>query len=234
MKYLSIIIPIFNEEKYLSNFIELLMAHISALPEIHQAIFVNDGSTDSTKKILEAAKNHSKKTHVIHHSENKGKGEAMKTGLEYAKEYKSDGVIFMDGDGQHDPASIHEFIEQLKGWPIVFGYREQKQNTPLIRRKGNDIARFIIHNIFDIQRFGDILCGYFALRNDAFEKVIWSSSDYGVEAEISAIVGRKKIPFKEIKVKNIYLDNTKGVNLFDAVNILVRIPYWNFIYSHED
>ncbi len=233
MKKIAVIIPVYNEEKYLPDFLQNLLNYSKNDPSIEHIIFVNDGSIDKTKKILESAQQKFKKIIVVTNKKNTGKGSALKKGLEEAKRNNSEGVLFMDGDGQHDPASIAEFIHELDEYPIVFGYRELKKNVPAIRRIGNKIAHSIIRNIFNIKRRGDILCGYFAMRRDVFDKIYWYSNDYGVEAEISAIIGRKHIPFTEIQVKTIYLDNNKGVNMFDALLILLHIPYWNMAHVHE-
>lgn len=233
MKKISVIIPVYNEEKYLPGFIENLSDSTKDNPSIEHIIFINDGSADKTGDILQAAQQKYKKITVLTNKKNTGKGSALKKGLEEAKKNHADGVIFMDGDGQHDPASIQKFIQELNEYPIVLGYRELKKNVPAIRKVGNHIAHFIIRNIFNVKRKGDILCGYFAMRRDVFDKIYWHSNDYGVEAEISAIIGRKHIPFKEIQVKTIYLDNNKGVNMFDALLILLHIPYWNMVHVHE-
>lgn len=233
MKKIAIIIPVYNEEKYLPDFLQNLLQYVKTYSSIHQIIFVNDGSTDKTQNILETAREKFKKITVVTNKMNTGKGSALKKGLLEAKKNNAEGVIFMDGDGQHDPASIAEFIHKLDEYPIVFGYRELKKNVPAIRKTGNQIAHFIIRNIFNIKREGDILCGYFAMRSDVFDKIYWHSNDYGVEAEISAIIGRKHIPFTEIQVKTIYLDNNKGVNMFDALLILLHIPYWSITHVHE-
>jgi glycosyltransferase involved in cell wall biosynthesis len=233
MKKIAVIIPVYNEEKYLPDFLQNLIRYVKTDNSIHQIIFVNDGSIDKTQNILESAQEKFKKITVLTNKKNTGKGSALKKGLLEAKISNSDGVIFMDGDGQHDPASIPEFVRKMDDFPIVFGYRELKKNVPAIRKTGNQIAHFIIRNIFNIKREGDILCGYFAMRRDLFDKIFWYSNDYGVEAEISAIIGRKNIPFTEILVKTIYLDNNKGVNMFDALLILLHIPYWSITHVHE-
>ncbi len=233
MNKISIIIPVYNEEKYLPDFLKELINQTKNNPAIEHIIFVNDGSTDNTNDILTHAQKNFKKITVVNNKKNTGKGSALRKGLTQADHFKSDAVIFMDGDGQHDPRHIPDFIANLDTFPIVFGYRELKRDVPAIRRIGNNIAHFIIRNIFNIKRKGDILCGYFAVRKDIFDKIKWHSNDYGVEAEISAIVGRKNIPFKEIRVKTIYLDRNKGVNLFDALLILLHIPYWNMVHVHE-
>lgn len=236
MKLVSIIIPVHNEELYLPSFLSALFSTIKSIPEMKHVIIVNDGSTDKTAAILEEF-SHSgvvssflPRMTIITSNKNIGKGAAIRKGFKEAQKLKSDAVIFMDGDGQHNPKHLRMFIKELAKYPVVFGYRELDKHVPFIRKFGNVIARFIIHRIFNIHRIGDILCGFFALRSDAFKSITWYSNDYGVEAEISAIIGRKHIPFKEIKVDTIYLDTSKGVNIFHAMLILLRIPYWILIH----
>ena len=139
----------------------------------------------------------------------------------------------MDGDGQHDPSYLPVFIRALKKKPVVFGYRKLDKKMPIVRRLGNHIAYFIIHHIFRIHRYGDILCGYLGIRNDVYDRIRFRSDDYGVEAELSAIVGRCKIPFSEVEVSTIYLDTTKGVHMWHALQILLRIPMWNMVHGKE-
>ena len=224
MKSVSLIIPVHNEEKYLPSFLTSLFSTLQDLPEVKHIFIINDGSTDNSLHILQENKN--TKLHIISNKRNIGKGASIRKGLKEAQKIESNAVIFMDGDGQHNPKHLKAFIKELETYPVVFGYRELEKQAPWIRKSGNKIAQFIIHKIFNIHRIGDILCGYFALRQDVFNEIHWYSNDYGVEAEISAIVGAKHIPFKEIKVETIYLDTSKGVNIFHAMFILLRIPYW--------
>lgn len=233
MRKISVIITVYNEEKYLPAFLQQLLSTAKKIPEISNIILVNDGSTDDTEKIIMKAKKRHENIISVNAKTNNGKGYSMRMGFKKALENKIDGVIFMDGDGQHDPSSLKKFIHELEHYPLVFGYRQLKKDAPFIRKIGNQISSFIIRNIFNIKRKGDILCGYFAIRSDIFNEIQWRSDDYGVEAEISAIVGRKQIHFMEILVKTIYLDQKKGVQIFDAFRILMRIPFWIIIHSYE-
>ncbi len=233
MKKVAVIIPVFNEEKYLPNFLKKLLPQVKKIPEINRIVFVNDGSTDKTQGILEKAKKQIKRILIIRLKNDNGKGNAMRVGSQEAIKRGAKYLIYMDGDGQHDPKHLTSFIKELANYPLVFGYRKLEKNTPLIRKIGNKISSFIIRNVFRIERVGDILCGYFAIHSAIYKKIKWHSDDYGVEAEISTIVSREKIPFKEILVKTIYLDRTKGVNLFHALNIFLRIPFWAII-RHMD
>jgi hypothetical protein len=98
---------------------------------------------------------------------------------------------------------------------------------PFIRRWGNRVAKYIIKKLFGIDRF-DFLCGYFAVKKEVFEKIRWTSNRYGVETEIATLVAKNKLKYIEIPVKTIYRNKYKGVTLFDAAKILLKIPGWYF------
>ncbi len=70
------------------------------------------------------------------------------------------------------------------------------------------------------------MCGFIAIRADVFNKINWTSKGYGVEAEMSAVVGRKKIAFSELLVSTIYFDVKKGVTMKHALKIFLHLPLW--------
>ncbi len=228
---ITIVAPVFNEEKYLDNFIKKLLKEVKKIPVIKKIIFINDGSWDGSRKILERYEKNSI-IKIITNRKNQGKGAALRLGFAEAKKEDCDAVIFIDSDQQHDPSYLPLFVKNLSRFPLVFGCRNLARDSPWIRKIGNHIARFIIRKLFHIER-KDILCGLMAMRSDVFESLSWRSDDYGVETEISTIVGKAKLRFKEVTIKNIYLDKRKGVNLFHAFLILLRIPFWYFSFTSE-
>jgi len=225
VKRVFIIVPVYNEEKYVGRFIKDLFKEISKIKKISQVVFVNDGSNDQTKDIILSQKKIYSKIKLIDLSKNSGKGVAMKQGLRYAKKNKAGAIIFMDGDRQHSPIHIKEFLQAIEVSPIVFGYRMLLSDAPTIRKAGNVIAGLIIRYLFNIKR-RDILCGFIAIRADVFNKINWTSKGYGVEAEMSAVVGRKKIAFSELLVSTIYFDVKKGVTMKHALKIFLHLPLW--------
>lgn len=227
MQNIYLLIPVYNEAKYLKQFIDKLAIESEKNNEIEKIVFINDGSKDSTRVIVEEFMSANPKVELLNHKNNQGKGAAMKTGLEYARKLKADAVIFMDGDCQHDPKYLKNFIISLTHSPIVFGYRELPKGTPWWRKYGNQVAGFIIKLGFKITK-KDLLCGYMALRKDSFSEVYWNEKGYGVETEIAVVVGKKNLPFTENFIDTVYLDPTKGVNLFHAFLILLKIPIWYF------
>ncbi len=227
IKNVYVVVPVHNETKYIEGFFKSLSEEIKNLTSIKKVIFVNDGSTDTTSTKIASLIGSEKFYAVLNHKINKGKGAAMLTGLKYSKKEDAGAVIFIDGDGQHNPKFLGSFLRKLETAPVVFGYRLLSKNAPKLRRAGNIVAGFIIHNLFNIKR-RDLLCGFMALRADVFDKVTWGSEGYGVEAEVSAVVGRRKIPFEEVFISTIYLDRNKGVTLWHAFRILLHLPAWYF------
>lgn len=227
IKNIGVVVPVYNEEKYLESFIKELVSESIKNKEIKQVIFVDDGSTDNSLKIILNAKKKYSIISAIFHKKNLGKGAALRTGLQAIKKNNFQAVIFIDADQQHKPSNLKQFINKLNNCQVVFGYRNLSRQSPFIRRLGNQIAKLIVKNLFHVER-KDLLCGYMAFRKEIFEKLNWSSDDYGVETEISTIIGKNRIPFEEINIENIYLDKNKGVNLFHAILIFLRIPFWYF------
>ena len=221
-----IVVPVYNEQGYVEQFLEQLIPTLKTLPAIGRIVFVDDGSTDRTAPII---KSHLDRSAIVllEHATNIGKGGAMRTGFRYARQKRAEAVVFMDGDGQHSPDILPAFLAALESSPIVFGYRLLSADTPWVRRTGNKVASMLIRRLFDIRR-RDLLCGFMAFREDVYEILKWSSRGYGVEAELATIVARKRINFTEVNVPTIYVDPRKGVNMVHAIGILTHVPRWYF------
>ncbi|OGK29255.1 hypothetical protein A3D06_00840 [Candidatus Roizmanbacteria bacterium RIFCSPHIGHO2_02_FULL_40_9] len=219
---IAIVIPVYNEEKYLKKFLPLLLKETASHKEINKVVIVNDGSTDNTNNILESF---SKKIHAVQLKGNRGKGYAMRVGIEAARSFDSDAIIFMDGDLQHDPKSLSEFIETLRANNVVLGYRKLEKTVPFYRKFGNLAAQAIFRVFFNIKR-KDLLCGFIAFHISVLDNIKWQSNGYGVETEITALIAKHNIPYKEIRIDTIYLDPKKGVTLMHAAKIFLRLPGW--------
>lgn len=216
MKRIVVVIPTYNEEKYIKDVLKNTLSHHK------QIVVVDDGSTDSSLKIIKKLA-----PHTLSHEINLGKGAAMKTGAEYAfKVLKAEAVIFMDSDGQHDPQEIRVFIKELEnGYSAVLGVRAFKADMPLVRFLGNKFSSVLINLLFG-RYYQDIPSGYKALSKSAYNKIKWTSQGYEVETEIAVRLAKKKIKFKEIPIKTIYHDTDKGFTILDAFRILIKLPQW--------
>ena len=122
MKF-SIVIPAKNEEEGLAKTLPSLR---DLYPDT-EVIVVDDGSTDATAQVCRDAG-----VTVISHPYSKGNGAAIKTG---ARAARGDYIVFMDGDGQHDPADIERLLAKVKeGYDLVVGARSGLSSQASIAR----------------------------------------------------------------------------------------------------
>lgn len=218
---LTLIIPGLNEERYLADVFTAIKPY-RRKGIIDEVIFVDDGSTDSTAEI---ARKYTE--NVLIHEVNLGKGAALLTGCHYAFDHlKSDAVLFMDADNQHNAAEVPHFVEALEaGADLVFGVRKFGADMPLMRFLGNKFASVMLAFLFG-EYIPDIPSGYKALTKKGFRKVEWKATGYEVEAEIAVRTARAKLPFSVIEIETIYHDTNKGMTLIDAISIGKKLLQW--------
>lgn len=126
-KTISIIIPVHNEEKNIPLICEELLRVFSPLPYSYEIIYVNDGSTDNSQKIIERLTEASDKIKSIEFSRNFGKEAATSAGLQYAT---GDAAIMIDADLQHPTSLITHFIERWEnGADVVIGLRTKTKGN---------------------------------------------------------------------------------------------------------
>lgn len=221
---IAVVLPVFNEEKKIND----VLVNISKIKL--PIFFVNDGSTDSTVKIIEKRIKNNPKILLINHQINLGKGAALRTGSEAAFRQGFDAVIFMDSDGQHNPADLDKFIEKLntKRYDIVLGSRNLRHGVPVIRFLGNKFASVLISILFRIH-VSDILCGFRAVTKKGFKKLNFESSGYGIETEMVVKISKYKLNSFEVPIQTIYHDSHKGVTILDAASIFFDVLRWRII-----
>ncbi len=138
---IAVLIPAYRPEPHL---VELLRALAANFPDI---ILVDDGSGAEYSRIFEAA-SAIPNVHLLAHTENRGKGDALKTGLKFILDTlpSCTGVVTADADGQHHPADILTVAKRLEASPgtLVLGARQFDGNVPLRSRIGNILTRFAL------------------------------------------------------------------------------------------
>lgn len=158
---ISVILPAKNEVGAIGQTIEQILA----LQLVDEIIVVNDGSTDQTKQVAENAG-----AKVISHPYSKGNGAAIKTGARHAQ---GEIIIFMDADGQHDPADIPQFIKKLKqGYDLVVGARQKGSQASLGRGFANAFYNKLATYMTEHQ-VEDLTSGFRAVRADKFREFLY-------------------------------------------------------------
>jgi glycosyltransferase involved in cell wall biosynthesis len=188
-------IPVYNEEKLIENVIKRCKLFVD------KVIVCDDGSTDQT---VINAKNAG--AHVLIHKKNFGKGEAMKTLFNYAKKSDADIMVTIDGDGQFLPEEIPNMIKPIINdkADIVIGYRfDDTDQMPTYRKVGNKVLDKITNLATDLP-FRDSQGGFRAYSRKAFEKIRFSTSGFGIDAEILVNAANLGLRIVEEKVTVIY------------------------------
>ncbi len=127
----SIIIPVNNEEQTVGGIIK----KIKALHPEFEIIVINDGSTDETGAVAKDAG-----AIVYSHPYNIGNGAAIKSGIRIAS---GEILVFMDGDGQHNPEDIKRLIKWLPDYDMVVGARPKGHQASWIRALGNRVFNWL-------------------------------------------------------------------------------------------
>ncbi len=216
-KNVWVIVPAFNEGPRIIGVIKGIRKHSKNI------VVVDDGSKDNTYRIISK-----ENVHYIRNIINIGKGAALKTGCDYAINNGAEIIIALDGDGQHDPAEIPNFLHEIeKGKKIVFGYREGRKSMPLILRYGNWFINKVTRLLYGV-KLKDTQSGYRAFTASAYNKIRWKSADYSMESEMIANLGKHKMKYGEIPIKMIYYDTYKGTTIKDGVKIVINMIIWRF------
>lgn len=156
----SVVIPAKNEQVGLKVTLERLNDHYPNA----EIIVVNDGSTDQTESVALAAG-----ARVVNHLYSKGNGAAIKSGALAASH---DVIVFMDGDGQHNPEDINTLLNKMNdGYDMVVGARDKKSQASTFRYMANTF-----YNLFATKMVGhaipDLTSGFRAVKADLFREFI--------------------------------------------------------------
>ena len=158
---ISIVLPAKNESAAIGQTLQKLRMQC-ALAEI---IVVNDGSTDDTAAVAQAAG-----ARVVHHPYSKGNGAAIKTG---ARAATGDVIVFMDADGQHDPADIARLLSKLdEGHDMVVGARQKGSQASLGRGFANGLYNRLASWMTG-HKVEDLTSGFRAVRASKFREFLY-------------------------------------------------------------
>ena len=197
---LSLVAPAYNEGKSIAKFARTTDRVLSGLDlGDYEIIVVDDGSTDDTWGILKSLTGEIPGMVVTRHDENRGYGAAIMTGIELAR---MDYIAYTDADLQFDLLDLSRFIEQLRAFDAVLGYREMRQDPGyriIMARAYNEIS----NRIFGLPSVIDIDCALKVFRRSTLESVSPHLSGFGFDLELVAKLARKGYPFVQVPVRHI-------------------------------
>lgn len=191
-KKISVVVPAYNEEKNLEILYEKLKSVLDNLKCEYEIIFVDDGSTDKTFEVLEKLHKKDKGVKVIQFRKNFGKSAALSAGFRYCT---GDIVITMDGDLQDDPSEIPKFIEKLKEFDVVSGWRYNRKD-PITKKLPSKFFNWLAAHITGV-KIHDFNCGFKAYKKEVIKEI----NLYGeLHRYIPALASWKGFRVCEIKV----------------------------------
>ena len=158
---ISIVIPARNEALSLVALLPEIRRHV---PDA-EIVVVDDGSSDETRAVAEAAG-----AHLISHPYPMGNGAAIKTG---ARAATGEIIVFMDGDGQHHPEDIPRLLEKIAaGYDMAVGARVRGSHAGVHRAVANDVfSRFASWMV--MQQIDDLTSGFRAVRAHKFRQFLY-------------------------------------------------------------
>lgn len=165
---LSIIVPVYNEEPNLRQFLASLLAVLENLRTDFEIVFVNDGSTDGSAGLLDELADQSPRIKVVHFRRNFGQTAAMMAGLDFST---GEVIVPIDADLQNDPADIPRLLERLdEGFDLVSGWRKDRKDAKLTRNFPSWLANKLISRISGVH-LNDYGCTLKAYRRSIIDEV---------------------------------------------------------------
>ncbi|MEM5801819.1 MAG: glycosyltransferase family 2 protein [Candidatus Aenigmatarchaeota archaeon] len=216
MRYVALV-PAFNEEENIEKVIKLLKNLFYM-----DVVVVDDGSKDRTAEIARKSG-----AIVLKHKINKGKGEALRTGLNYIlKKHNANYVVLIDADMQYHPKESVKLLKLLEknDADIVMGYRNWKSIPYFRHRLGNFFWRSLFNLLFGT-KFKDTNCGFMAMNRIAIKKIKNNiHGGYIIENSILASALKNKLKVMQVPVSVKYKKKSgirRGIRIFLGVSTFI-------------
>lgn len=203
-----------------------LLTLIGQLVHFTDILIVDDGSGTEFSSLFRKAQQLG--ATVLDHKENRGKGAALKTGIQYVSEHEpGTSIVTADADGQHSPHDILRIAEMMETSPetLILGVREIK-NMPLRSYLGNSITRFFFRIATGLG-ISDTQTGLRGLPHPLFGRLL-SVAGNRYEYEMNVLLSLKEwnVAVKEISIDTIYIDKNVRTHfhaLRDGMRVFTRV-----------
>jgi len=218
---MSVIIPVFNEEHTIAELVKKIRSY---LPEA-EIIVINDGSDDNTAKIAQDSG-----AIVFNHPYNIGNGAAIKSGIRAAT---GEVLVFMDGDGQHDPADIEAMLAYFPDYDMVVGARSGSGQASIGRALGNKIYNWFASYVtkFSVK---DLTSGFRAVKAEIARNFLYllpNTYSYPTTMTLGVLRSGNSVKYLPIKTKK-RLQGKSHIRLFqDGVRFFMIITRISTLYS---
>ncbi len=209
-----IAMPAFNEEAYIGTMV------IKARKYADIVLVADDGSTDATSEIAGLAG-----AEVLRHATNLGKGAAVRTILDRARQLDADILVLLDSDSQHDANEIPRLIDAVKGGLdfVVGSRRNVKHSIPFYRRIGHAILLESTRTVID-HKLKDTESGFRAFSRRAIMEMDLTQDGFAIESEMVKVAAEKKLTMGEVPITVQYKKDTSTKNPFShGMEVMTQI-----------
>ena len=231
IKKLSIVIPVFNEERTIEKLIERV-AEVDLGKIDKEIIVVDDGSTDGTGKILSGIIKKNKSLILLKHKKNLGKGCALRTGF---KKVSGEVVVIQDGDMEYDPNDFKKMITKMqeKGVKVVYGSRriepKNKQYSGLGFYAGGLFLTHMANFLYGCQITDEPTC-YKMIDKKLLDDLKIEAKRFEFCPEVTAKICKKGEKIYEVPIlyNPRHIDQGKKIKLkdfFEAVWVLFKLRF---------
>jgi len=191
---ISVVVPVSNEEENLPILLSRLVEVLNGLHQPFEMIFVDDGSSDGSRKVLKEMINQYPPLRLIGFKENRGLSTALLAGMREARGKK---IVTLDSDLQNDPADIPKLLREMDHYDMATGWR-QKREDPWLKKISSKIAN-AVRNRLSGERIHDSACTLRAFRRECLQD-IWVFN--GMHRFLSTLVKMEGYRIVEVPVSH--------------------------------
>jgi glycosyltransferase involved in cell wall biosynthesis len=191
----AVVIPCLNEAPHIRAVIEGARRH---LPRV---IVVEDGSRDATARLAREAG-----AEVIEHGQSRGKGAALRTGIDHSIKNGFAWVVAMDGDGQHLPADIPKFLAAADRETAKMIVGDRLRDTREMPRTRLWVNRWMTRTLSDFcgVELRDSQCGFRMIDLESWRELTFSARHFEVESELIVRFAAAGFPIRSVPVRTVY------------------------------